>query len=211
MRMWLRYEKGEDAKYISHLDFLRAVNRTLRRAEIPVSFSQGFNPHPKLSFALALPLGTTSITELMELELDSPMEPSELLDRMNSSSLMGIRFIEAGISPDKNKFKSIAYAKYSVRTDKTVSEKELDDFLNMAEIVVPKKTKSGVKDTNIRPEIDSIKIKDGALLMVLSAGNEKNLKPETVIEAMKRFIPGFNPEDYDSVRTGILDKNKAYI
>lgn len=211
MRMWLRYEKGEDAKYISHLDFLRAVNRTLRRAEIPVSFSQGFNPHPKLSFALALPLGTTSITELMELELDCDMAPHELLDRLNSASLMGIRFIEAGISPDKNKFKSIAYAKYNVKTDKTVSEKELEAFLNMDEIVVPKKTKSGTRDTDIKPEIESIKIIDGSFIMTLSAGNEKNLKPETVLDAMRRFIPGFEPEDYNSVRTGILDKNKAYI
>lgn len=211
MRMWLRYEKGEDAKYISHLDFLRAVNRTLRRAEIPVSFSQGFNPHPKLSFALALPLGTTSITELMELELDCDMAPHELLDRLNSASLMGIRFIEAGISPDKNKFKSIAYAKYNVKTDKIVSEKELDAFLNMDEIVVPKKTKSGTRDTDIKPEIESIKIIDGSFIMTLCAGNEKNLKPETVLDAMRRFIPGFEPEDYNSVRTGILDKNKAYI
>ncbi len=211
MRMWLRYEKGEAAKYISHLDFLRAITRTIRRAHIPVKYSEGFNPHMKLSFALALPLGTTSVTELMEIELNEDLTPEEILEKLNKESLMGIRFIEAGISPDKNKFKAIGFAKYKVTPDKMITEDELSAFLAKDEIVTMKKTKSGTKPTDIRGDIASIKIEGGSLIMILSAGNDANLKPETVLSAMKENIEGFSFEDYDSVRTGILDKTMAYI
>ena len=209
--MWLRYEKGEAAKYISHLDFLRAITRTIRRAHRPVKYSEGFNPHMKLSFALALPLGTTSVTELMEIELNEDLTPEEILEKLNKESLMGIRFIEAGISPDKNKFKAIGFAKYKVTPDKMITEDELSAFLAKDEIVTMKKTKSGTKPTDIRGDIASIKIEGGSLIMILSAGNDANLKPETVLSAMKENIEGFSFEDYDSVRTGILDKTMAYI
>lgn len=211
MRMWLRYEKGEEAKYISHLDFLRAITRTMRRAEIPVKYSEGFNPHMKLSFALALPLGTTSITELMELELKEDMSPELLLQKLNAASLMGIKFIEAGISPDKSLFKKIAYAKYRVTPDKPITESELSDFLNRESIITMKKTKSGTRPTDIKADIASLKVVDSHIEMILSAGNDANLKPETVIAAMSEFFPNKGISDYDSVRVGILDKEKAYI
>lgn len=211
MRMWLRYEKGEAAKYISHLDFLRAITRTIRRTELPVKYSEGFNPHMKLSFALALPIGTTSITELMEIELEQDITPELILSRLNSQSLMGIRFTEAGISPDKNKFKSIGFAKYRVTPDAPVSDEELAAFLAMPEIITMKKTKSGTRPTDIKGDIASVTREGDDLIMVLAAGNDANLKPETVIAAMRENIPGFAPEDYDCVRTGILDKSASYI
>ncbi len=211
MRMWLRYEKGEEAKYISHLDFLRAITRTMRRAEIPVKYSEGFNPHMKLSFALALPLGTTSITELMELELEVDADPADIMQKLNAASLMGIRFIEAGISPDKTLFKRIAFAKYRVTLDGSLTEEQLADFLGRSEIVTMKKTKSGTKLTDIKGDIASIRMVENHLEMVLAAGNDANLKPETVVSAMAELIPDANISDYDSVRVGILDKNGAYI
>ena len=165
----------------------------------------------KLSFALAVPLGTTSVTELMEIELNDDLTPEEILEKLNKESLMGISFIEAGISPDKNKFKAIGFAKYKVTPDKMITEDELSAFLAKDEIVTMKKTKSGTKPTDIRGDIASIKIEGGSLIMILSAGNDANLKPETVLSAMKENIEGFSFEDYDSVRTGILDKTMAYI
>lgn len=211
MRIWLRYEKNTHAKYISHLDFLRAMTRTLKRAGIPVSYSQGFNPHPKLSFALPLPLGTTSITELMEIETDFDMDLTKLIDLLNDASPLGIKFLEAGVSVDKNKFRAIGFSKYKVKPDKIISKEELFSFLSMNEIITAKKTKSGIKDTDIKKDILSIVIEDDSFIMTLAAGNESNLKPETVLCAMKENIPTFTFEDYDCIRTGILDKNGMFI
>ena len=210
-RMWLRYEKGEEAKYISHLDFLRAMTRTLKRAEIPVSYSQGFNPHQKLSFALPLPLGTTSICELMELETDMEIAPEELVERLNKNVPFGIKFLESGISPDKNKFKAIAYSKYVVKPYCDIKEDELLSFLAKDEIITLKKTKSGEKETDIKKDINSIKIEGDNLIMILAAGNDANLKPEVVIRAMNENIDGFECEMFDCKRTGIMDKNLNYV
>ena len=210
-RMWLRYEKGEDAKYISHLDFLRAMTRTLRRAEIPVSFSQGFNPHPRLSFALPLPLGTTSICELMELETDMEISPDELVARLNNFVPFGLKFTESGISPDKNKFKAICWSKYKITPETMPSEEDIAAFLSEKEIITLKKTKSGEKETDIKKEIASIKIAGNDLIMILAAGNDAYLKPEFALCAMEKYIKGFSAGDYDCVRTGILDKEFKYI
>ena len=210
-RMWLRYEKGEDAKYISHLDFLRAMTRTLRRARIPVSFSQGFNPHPRLSFALPLPLGTTSITELMELETDMEIAPEELVERLNKFVPFGLKFIESGISPDKNKFKAISWSKYKITPENIPSDEELEKFSELKEIITLKKTKSGEKETDIKAEIASVKKEGNSLIMILAAGNDAYLKPEFALSAMEKYIEGFSAGNYDCVRTGILNKEFSYI
>ncbi|MDP4133318.1 MAG: TIGR03936 family radical SAM-associated protein [Bacillota bacterium] len=210
-RIWLRYEKKDLAKYISHLDFVRAMNRTLRRGEVPVSYSQGFNPHPKLSFALPLSLGTTSNCELIELEVDTDMAPEEIIERLNSKAPVGLKFVDGGILEDKKMFNKIGYAKYQVTPDIMPSESQIEDFLKRDNMVVKKKTKSGINETDIRKDIDSIKIEDTSLIMVLAAGNEANLKPETVILAMNTYIEGLSIDDYDCERTGILDKNKKYV
>ena len=75
MRLVVKYTKGEKVKYISHLDFMRLVQRALRRAEIPVAYSKGFNPHPRLSFASALAVGTTSDGEYLDIILEKEMDP----------------------------------------------------------------------------------------------------------------------------------------
>jgi radical SAM-linked protein len=69
MRLVIKYTKEERVKYISHLDFLRLVQRAIRRADIPVAYSQGFNPHPRLSFASALAVGVTSEGEYLDIYL----------------------------------------------------------------------------------------------------------------------------------------------
>ena len=210
-RMWLRYEKGEDAKYISHLDFLRAMTRTLRRAEIPVSFSQGFNPHPRLSFALPLPLGTTSICELMELETDMEIAPDELVKRLNDFVPFGLKFIESGVSPDKNKFKAICWSKYKITPENMPSGKDIENFLGQKEIITLKKTKSGEKETDIKAEIASVKIEGNSLIMILAAGNDAYLKPEFALSALEKYTDGYKVGEYECVRTGILDRGFGYI
>lgn len=210
-RMWLRYEKGEEAKFISHLDFLRAITRTLRRAEIPVKFSEGFNPHPRLSFALPLPLGTTSITELMEMETEVEILPDELVKRLNAAVPFGIRFIECGISPDKNKFKEIKYSKYKIAVKNSLKDEDLERFLSLDEIITIKKTKSTEGEVDIKKDIKNIKKEGDDLVLTLSAGNDGYLKPEVALSAMEKYIDGFSAEDYECVRIGILDKKLRYI
>ena len=80
----MKFSKGEEVKYISHLDLQRTFQRALRRADIQIAYSQGFNPHPKLSFAMALAVGMTSEGEYVDVELAHPIDAKEMKERLNN-------------------------------------------------------------------------------------------------------------------------------
>jgi len=84
VRVWFR--KGERLRYISHLDVLRAWERSLRRAELPLSYSQGFTPHPKLAFGSPLPMGFASEAEVMDVTLDERVEVQDFIERLTDQT-----------------------------------------------------------------------------------------------------------------------------
>ena len=187
------YKKEGIARYISHLDFLRAINRTFRRAGIRVTHSQGFNPHPLLSFALPLALGITSECEAFEAILDeTDLSETEIMDRLNYALPDGIVIISVKQTETKNNFADICKAEYIVTPENMPSNKQIELFLSQAEIIMDKKTKKGIKEIDIKQDIYSILIKDNCLHIILSAGNERNIKPMLVLDAMNKYIPEFN-------------------
>ncbi|MCA1684535.1 MAG: TIGR03936 family radical SAM-associated protein [Planctomycetia bacterium] len=95
----LRFSKGGDLRLVSHHDLLRCLERLLRRAEIPVAQSQGFNPRPKLVFTLALALGIEGRREVLELDLAEPMGPDEVRLRLRAAAPPGLDFLEAEAVP----------------------------------------------------------------------------------------------------------------
>ena len=198
---YLIYERGENTKYVSHLDFVRVFGRAMRRAQIPIAYSEGFNPHPLLTFALPLPVGHTSECEILEIVLAEDLPKEEIVSRLNSVLPAGITVKEA--FDGKSRLKKLDNAKYIVRPE--VFPESIDDFLAMQEICIEKKTKSGIKETDIRPDIKEIKIMPDYMEMVLSAGSRANLKPEIVIKAMNKYIEGFDSGDCAYHRIDIYD------
>ncbi|MGB9867819.1 MAG: TIGR03936 family radical SAM-associated protein [Bacillota bacterium] len=95
MIVWVRFSKQGPVRYISHLDFARTIERALRRAGVPVEFTQGFNPHMKVSFLDAVPLGMESQAEWAQIRLASPVSLSDMLSRLNTCLPTGIRALEA--------------------------------------------------------------------------------------------------------------------
>ena len=91
----LRFAKRGDLRLISHHDLMRCLERMLRRASIPVAESQGFNPRPKVVFALALALGIEGHREVVELDLSEPMEPDEVLRRLIAVAPPGFAWLDA--------------------------------------------------------------------------------------------------------------------
>ena len=91
----LRFAKCGDLRLVSHRDIMRCLERMLRRARIPIALTQGFNPRPKMTFALALGLGIEGRSEVVDLELFEPLEPSELLFRLKSVAPAGFDWIDA--------------------------------------------------------------------------------------------------------------------
>ena len=94
-RIRVKYTKGEEIKFISHRDLMRLFQRAVRRAEIPIAYSQGFNPHMKISWGNALKVGQTSEGEYAELQIDGWIRPHELMAKLNPELPKGIEILEA--------------------------------------------------------------------------------------------------------------------
>ena len=161
MKIIAAFEKTKEISYTSHLDVQRTLQRAFRRANLPLAFSKGFNPHPKLSFATALATGYTSAGEWIEVELDGEVTPEQFIERVNMALPNGMRFVSAFVADDgfMTLSKMLVAAKYIITlyADAPVTTEALraavDAIMRSDEVIVEKKTKSGVKPANIRPEI----------------------------------------------------------
>lgn len=204
-----KFTKEGDAKYVSQLDLVRLFTRVFKRAEIALTYSQGFNPHPKMSIGLPLGIGVTSECEFLDAELEEKNDPMEILKKLNASAPIGIRFTAmqeiCELSP---KVKDAESAIYTVKTEGVLpTQSEIDEFLKRDEISVLKKTKSGEKMTDISPDIFEIeKMGESELFMRLRCAPNINLKPETAVMAMNEFIESADITDFDVHRTRILDR-----
>lgn len=94
MRLRIAYTKIEDARYIAHLDLTRVFERAIRRAEIKMSYSEGFNPRPKISFGFALAVGTEGEREYVDVDLQHDMDLGEVLARVQEQLPPGIRLLQ---------------------------------------------------------------------------------------------------------------------
>lgn len=204
----VRYAKKGDAKFISHLDFLRAIQRAMRRAELPLKFSEGFNPHPCLSFAHPLGVGVEGERELFEVELTK--ECPHLAEILAPKMPQGIHILEA-FPCEKNPFAAVSRATYAVCPEAMPAKTDVAAFLAMPEIVCEKRTKSGVKETDIRPDIFALYTEKEHIFMCLSAGSTSNLKPQTVMEAMEAYVPGYTPGFCRYVRLSLMDAENTPI
>ena len=205
---YARYRKCGRAKYISHLDMVRVFNRVFRRGNIPVAYSEGFNPHPKISFALPLSVFYERECEIMLFAVSEDVTAEELFNRFKPVMPEGLEIIE--VCEGKPEVKKLSYCLYNVYCS-LPAEKELEAFLALPSMVVPKKTKSGIKDTDIRGDITDIKLEDGYMTMLLSAGSNANLKPDVVIKAMNKYIENFDAGDCEYLRKAIYTDDMVEI
>lgn len=206
------FEKKGRARYISHLDLNRCMLRIFRRSGLPVWYTEGFNPHPYYSFALALSLGFESSCEILDFNVtDDSMTMDEIRDRLNKvmPKDMGI----VSVKPQKLKITEIAKAEYAVSLASENTEKLLADvqaLMNSDEIFVEKKTKRGFKQVDIKPDTELVECeKNGAFLEIvlrLPAGTQTNYNPTLFLDALKNA--GSQPFSVEIIRrTGILCKN----
>ena len=193
------FEKCGRAKYISHLDLNRCMLRVFRRSGLPVWYTEGFNPHPYYSFALALSLGFESSCEIMDFNItDDNMTHEEIQNRLNEVMPEGMRIVS--IAEQVRKITAITKAEYSFSL---VSE-------DSTEILVEKRTKKGVKTVDISGDVEivSCELTSGSVDMVirLPAGTQTNYNPMLFIDALKKV--SIIPFEMAKIRrTGILCEN----
>ncbi|MEG0370792.1 MAG: TIGR03936 family radical SAM-associated protein [Clostridium sp.] len=159
-RLLIKFTKNDEVKFISHLDTMRTIHRSLRRAGLPVSYSQGFNPHPSISVAAPLSLGLSSIGEYADIDFDFYVEEKEVIRILNEKLPFGMRVLSAIYIKEKkiSAMAAVNGAKYTLRMKhNNISMVEcksyLNDILLQEEILKMKRSKKGPKETNVRPLI----------------------------------------------------------
>lgn len=193
----IRFAKTDRAKYISHLDINRVFQRAFARAEINLWFTEGFNPHPYMSFSLPLSLGVESLCENVDIRLNDDLSDIELKDRLNSVLPEGIKVID--VYDDFMDSSKIVYSDYVFKLefkDNKAALDKLNSVLSSDEILALKKGKQGkrrvLKETNIKQFIvsynSSIRGEQIVINFRLLAGPEKNLNPSLLFDTLIRLI-----------------------
>ena len=188
----VKFKKTGRLQYISHLDLVRTMNKIIVRAGLPLWYTEGFNPKPKMVFAAPLSIGTESMTEYMDIRLTERISEEQALSSLNKNMTEEMQAIEAYYP--ENKLTDLKWLAYTVRIttrgDAQSIAKKCEQVLLGDTVSVEKKTKSGdLVLTDIRPLIKSASVThDGGEIVihcVLSADPSAFLNPEYVVKALK--------------------------
>ncbi|HEY8422390.1 MAG TPA: TIGR03936 family radical SAM-associated protein [Thermoclostridium sp.] len=196
MKIRFQFERREELKYIGHLDVMRLFERAFKRAEIPVTHSQGFNPRPHIVFAQPMPLGLSSDGEFADVELDGSIDTGAFIEKLNRALPDGIRVVDARENTGKKNIMAIVEAaRYRIDFKAGVNpdiESIISNVLGRKRIIVIKKTKSGEREFDIRPLIyelsGEISNDTGYFNVLLSAGQDDNVRPELFITGVSACI-----------------------
>ena len=192
-RIRARYEKRGRVKYLGHLEMIKVFERAFRRSLVSLKYTEGFNPHPKMSFALPSSVGFSSTGEYIDLEVTETVEMNKFIFDMNETLPEGLRIINGGYVEAKAK-SLMSIVDYSEFQIDFLMQKEmvgrLENLLSSEFILVMKKTKSGkMLEKNLKDDVHKFEIiKDEGnritLKVVLRAGSRGNLNPLFLLKGL---------------------------
>ncbi len=194
----LKFTKTGYSKYISHLDLMRVFARSFKIAALDIKYSQGYNPHPRMSFAQPLSLGYSSFAEYLEFETVSEHTEEELLAMLRPLLPEGIEilFIEPLDIGKKTLASETVAAEFEISFDTDATEEELqkmmDGYVSQPEIIALKRMKKTkrLEETDIKDKIREISVSkpDQAVIRcVLDQGSGSNLSPEPLIQSFMKY------------------------
>ncbi len=202
-KMRIKFSKTGHMRYLSHSELMTTLLRAMRRAMIPVAYSEGFHPHPKISFGPALPSGVEGINEFFDIEMTAILKPDDFLKRMNSVLPDGLILITALMISKKENSLNDFFARYEYEVAIDSSwETRINSFMGKETCEVIRKNKT----IDIRPMVEEIII-DGDTLRIMLANSEKaNVR---LLEVMKELLQ-MTDEEVSSLiikRTGLYGYN----
>lgn len=206
------FEKTGNAVWISHLDLMRLFQRAFKRAGLPLTHTQGFNPRPSVSIALPLSVGVESRCELLDFTLDTDdIDIASLPEKLNEKLIPGVRVLSA--YADGRKLKDLSHMAVAVRLtyDTGVpegAEDEIRDLFAKASIIVLKKGKNGIIDQDIAPMIRRMDVAREGNQVILNAViccQNPTLNPGQLAMAIEMYLPGLRPDVCTCERLEVYD------
>ena len=199
MRAMIRFGKQPRLRFISHLDMQRFFQRAVNRTGLPIAWSQGFNPHPVMSFGSALALGWTSEYEVIDIKLSAPMGRKRTEDAVRAALPEDIPVLEARMVEDRHPapMAQVKMSDYRVTLEGEGTRAVLEQvpaFLSMDEVLTMKKTKSGEKQINARPLVVSIDPVEGGFETRMMLTEQQSLKPELLVGLLAKLAGVDAPE-----------------
>ena len=197
-----KFTRGEELRFISHLDQQRLFQRAFRRAGLDIAHSNGFNPHPKLSFALAMSVGLMSDSEYGDVVLTRDIDLMEFTKRLNAALPEGLKVVEARKIPQgkTSLSASLTDSRYRIEVamEDGIDEASLSDILNtyksLDEVILEKRNKKGkLVPKNIRPFIKDIRVLsvqegNAVLELRLKYLEQQSVKPELVLQTVNQSV-----------------------
>ncbi|MCR3921919.1 MAG: TIGR03936 family radical SAM-associated protein [Firmicutes bacterium] len=190
MRIWIEFAKQQPLRYLSHLDLMRLWQRAIRRAGLPVVYSLGFNPHPKMSFASALPVGVISDAEYLDIQFAKDISEQDLITLQNvlpiGLLISGWRIVPESVPALMALVRAVTWVMPLDEPIVTV-QATIEQLLATTELLVERKGKKGIKTVNIRPFIYKLQVEEetARLLMLLASGGEGGTKPRELLELLQ--------------------------
>jgi radical SAM-linked protein len=191
-RIRIRYAKRGPLRFTSHRDFARAVERAIHRANVPIAFSQGFTPHPKISFASAAPTGVASEAEYLELGLQARVDPEELRAALDAALSPGLDVLEAveATAPGSlaDRLEVSAWRIELPSVDPGDAQRAVSAFSSAGEVMVERLTKQGRRTFDCRSAVVSI--------VAFGAPSPGDGSPCAILDLVVRQVaPAVRPDD----------------
>ena len=195
MRVLVQYAKQDRMRYASHRDFARVFERALRRAEVPMAYSSGFTPHPRISYINPTFTGAESVAEYLVLALSSVVEPDDVRQRLSSAMPQGFPILDVRPVPKTPTFTSSLWEVQGTVPCLTLSAGEQLTTMLSSPLEVVRETKNGPRRFDVRPALESLTLtEEGALRMVIRH-TEPLIRPDDVLAALRSLHPQLGPTD----------------
>jgi len=190
MRALIRFGKQPRLRFISHLDLQRFFQRAVNRTGLPIAYTQGFNPHPVMSFGSALALGWTSEYEVIDIKLSAPMGRKRTEEAVRAALPDDLPVLEVRMVDDRHPapMALVRMSDYTVKLEGEAAAKVIEQipaFMSQAQVIAVKKTKSGEKQINARDLVQSLEMQDERTFKTrLSLTESQSMKPELLVSLL---------------------------
>ena len=191
MKYRIKFSKNGPIKYIGHLDTMRYFQKAVRRAKLPVAYSEGFSPHQIMSFAFPLSVGYTSEGEYFDIEMTERVNEEIIISKLNNEMADGINIINVKELPEDaaNCMSCVFAAKYNITIKDNIKlpsdyESRFNDFFSQSTIMVnkPKKKGGGYININLKEFIYSYSICNRTMSFIVNASSSDNIRPSFIAD-----------------------------